>query len=123
MITPLYTNKGEKIICDEDDYAWIKANLPYYLTNKGIVARARRKRDPLYYKGTLILLTREILGFAPQEYRVLHLDGNKLNVCKKNIKYVTASANQLAVQKRKPAIVIDSREPVDWREHVLEEVN
>tara|TARA_R110002020_G_scaffold228842_1_gene439637 strand:- start:524 stop:901 length:378 start_codon:yes stop_codon:yes gene_type:complete len=118
----VYTNKNQRITCDEDDYEWITANRPYYLTNHGLVARARRKRDPEYYKGTLIQLTREILGFAPQEYRVLHMNGDKLDVRKENIKYVTASANQRAVQKKRPVEETISREPVDWRENVLEKV-
>ena len=117
----IYTNKGEEIKVDAEDYEYLLAQCPWYISNRGLVVRARRRRDKQRYeKFTLCQCTREIFGFPPQEYRVYHRNGDKLDCRKSNLILVTASKSQ-SLERSRNAQPVPEFTAHDWEPYIVKE--
>ena len=99
----IYTAKNQKITVDADD-KWRLDQYPWHTTNKGIVARARRVSDPDWYPAGLITMARELFAFPPNRYRIVHINGNKLDCRRSNLKLVTAGESQKIELSRKKCV-------------------
>ena len=96
----IYTNKNEKIIVDSD-LKWKFEGYPWHVTNHGIVARAKRVSDPDWYPKHLVCLAREIFNFPPNNYRIVHINGDKLDCRKSNLRlYNTARAQEIELGRK-----------------------
>ncbi len=82
----LYTRKGEEILIDNEDYSYVLSKAPYYITNRNLVCRSRRRSDRQpYMRVTLVQLSRELFGYPPRNYYVHHKNGNKLDCRRSNL--------------------------------------
>lgn len=82
-ITILKNNTRTLVRIDDDDYAWAK-NFTWHINPAGYVVRYTNKKQ--------IRLHRAVMN-APDDLVVDHLDGDKLNCQKRNLRICTQSVN------------------------------
>lgn len=95
------TSKGEIILVDDEDYALLKHNV-WHLSN-GYAARRKKKLEPpLGEKRAFIYMHREIIK-CPLGFNIDHINHNRSDNRKINLRVCTKSQNQANRLKKKKA--------------------
>lgn len=81
-VVVIVTRKGERIIIDNDDFNLLK-NHSWYTTSRGYAAAS--------VNGVCIYMHRLLM--SPEKYQVDHINRNKLDNRKKNLRIVTNQEN------------------------------
>jgi hypothetical protein len=89
--------KGKLAIVDDEDYEYLNVN-KWYCSTTGYATRATRRDHN--HKQKRIMMHREIIK-APVDVQVDHIDGNRLNNTKENLRLVTRQQNQMNRRKLK----------------------
>lgn len=99
----IYTNKNEEILIDDEDYFLVK-DYTWCKSNKGEgYARSRESRlKHPDYKQKQVTMHRLILGITEPKVQIDHVNGNKLDNRKDNLRICNCSQNQanISVHKR-----------------------
>jgi hypothetical protein len=78
--------KDHQAIVDDEDYEWAKARQPWGLHSLGYAVRAPT------WKGSKFLMHRELLNVT-EDYVVDHINGNKLDNRRENLRICTNAEN------------------------------
>lgn len=94
------TNKGEEILIDDEDYSLV-GFYTWYVNQSGY-AKSRKSRliDP-DYKQKQILMHRIILNLKDSKIQIDHINLNKLDNRKSNLRIATNSQNQANIKVHK----------------------
>jgi hypothetical protein len=107
--------KGRTAIVDDEDYERIKNyKWSYHGGRYGYAARGMHSNEKIQ----IVKLHHEIIGRPPRGYEVDHINGNRLDNCRCNLRFVTHQQNTFNTKKRCTAIrgVNPSRyKGVNWR--------
>ena len=86
------TNDESPILVDQDDYEWL-IEKKWWITPSGY-ARTYLGKDIKISKYVYKFMQQLIMGEPPKEKMMIdHIDGNKLNNCRKNLRWATYIQN------------------------------
>jgi hypothetical protein len=89
MAKVILTNKGSPILVSDEDYEWL-SKYTWYLGSDGYAVRAEYSPDK--QNNILHRMHREIIGASDSEY-VDHIDGNRLDNTRENLRKCTFQEN------------------------------
>lgn len=93
--------KGKTAIVDDEYYAQVKTyKWSYHGVNRGYAARGMHENGKI----RIIKLHHEIIGRPPEGYEIDHINGNRLDNRRSNLRVVTHQQNTFNSRKRSPAI-------------------
>ena len=91
----IYTSKGFFALIDEEDFEKISQHR-WYFNNGGYATRDTRKGETKHF-----LMHHEIVGKPPKGFVTHHINGNKLDNRKENLRFVTRQQNQFNRKKER----------------------
>ena len=114
------TNKGEPILVSSDCYDKLSKHV-WHINNVGVVVRARKKSDPVHYPKHLVAMSREILGFVPNHFRIWFCNRNMLDHRFENMIAVPAWLHMRWTKEYEEAVKNGQEElfePIPWKDAI-----
>ena len=90
---------GGTALVDDEDFERL-SQFKWYRNDHGYAVRARRMRDRTLEKGSM-RMHRHIMGDPPDGMVIDHIDRNRLNNQKENLRFCTYSENAMNSDKKK----------------------
>lgn len=100
--------QGKFALVDDEDFERLN-KVKWYCSKNGYAVRSAKKPNSEW---TVLRMVHEIIGKPPRGFLVDHIDGNKLNNRKSNLRFCTPSQNLM--NKGKPESNTSGYKGVSW---------